>query len=66
MLETNKNLASLINEIDSMRQLQHPNICKMHGLFEDEKFLYIVLDYCEAGDMFQRICYKDKISEYDT
>ena len=65
MLESNRNLASLINEIDSMRGLSHPNICKMHGLYEDTEHIYIVLDYCKAEDMFQRILYKDKISEHD-
>ena len=52
MEESNRNLASLINEIDSMRRLRHPNICKMHGIFEDEEHVYIVLDYCPAEDMF--------------
>ena len=52
MLESNRNLASLINEIDSMRGLHHPHICRMHGLYEDSEYIYIVLDYCPAEDMF--------------
>ena len=62
MLDNYQNLASLINEIDSMRGLHHPNICKMHGLFEDVEFIYIILDYCQEEDMFQRVLIKDKIS----
>ena len=27
-----------------MKQIDHPNIVKLHNIFEDEKYLYIVME----------------------
>jgi len=43
----------LANEISAGQRLHHPNIIQMHGYFEDDDFMYLVLDYYEEScDLF--------------
>ena len=34
-----------------MKQVQHPNIVKMHDIFEDEKYVYIVMEMLSGGEV---------------
>lgn len=38
-------------EISLLHSLDHPNIVTCFGSFEDKKYLYIILEYCEKGDL---------------
>lgn len=40
---------AMLNEIDLMRALDHPNIMKLHEVFETENSLYLILDLLEGG-----------------
>ncbi|XP_004297821.1 PREDICTED: phosphoenolpyruvate carboxylase kinase 1-like [Fragaria vesca subsp. vesca] len=33
----------------------HPNVIGLHGLYEDEDHLHMVLDMCDAPDLFRRV-----------
>lgn len=39
-------------EISIMRVLDHPNIIQLYEIYEDEKYLSLVLEYCSGGDLF--------------
>lgn len=45
----------LFNEINNLKDLDHPNILKMYEFFEDEKRYYIVTDICKGGELFDEI-----------
>ena len=49
-LETKK---LLTNEVSLLQQLNHPNVIKCFGSFwdSDSSHLYIVLEYCDSGDL---------------
>jgi len=40
------------NTLDTIINLDHPNVIKIYEIFEDENHLYIVEEYCECGDLF--------------
>lgn len=42
-------------EIDIMRELDHPHIIKLFEVFEDSRFVYLVMELCEGGELFDRI-----------
>ena len=53
------------NEINVLKDLDHPNILKMYEFFEDEKRYYIVTDICKGGELFDEIVARGKFSERD-
>jgi len=44
-----KGKEALLNEVDLMRALDHPNVMKLHEVFETENSLYFILDLLEGG-----------------
>lgn len=42
-------------EIDIMKELDHPNIIKLFEVFEDARFVYLVMELCEGGELFDKI-----------
>ena len=42
---------------------EHPNIITYHQVFEDVEHLYIVMNYCGGGELFDRISRDQKFSE---
>jgi len=46
----------LREEIDIMRLLDHPHIVRLSETFEDKCWVYIVMELCEGGELFQQIC----------
>jgi len=59
--------SQLRNEITLMRDFEHPNIIKFSDVFEDDKAVYIVMECCSGGELFDRIKAKptSKYSEID-
>lgn len=43
------------NEIDMLRQLNHPNITRYVDHFDDRGSLYIVMEYANGGDLYVKI-----------
>lgn len=51
-------------EIPSLRLCQgHPNIVKIHEVYQDGLHLYLVLEYLQGGELFDRIRQKKKFTE---
>jgi calcium-dependent protein kinase len=42
-------------EIALMKALDHPSIVKLHETFEDPKYLYLVMDLCEGGELYDAV-----------
>lgn len=42
-------------EIAIMKTMDHPNIIKLFESFEDARYIYLVLELCSGGDLFDRI-----------
>lgn len=57
--------ATMLNEINTLRSLDHPNIVKIFEYFEDEKRFYIVTEHIQGGELFDEIIAKGKFNERD-
>jgi calcium-dependent protein kinase len=55
------------SEINILSKLDHPNIVKYFGTFEDDFYLHIMMEYLQGHDLFKIITLKDytKIEEKD-
>jgi len=50
-----KNLDRFKQEIQIMKIMDHPNILKLYESFEDHRNIYLVLELCLGGELFDRI-----------
>ncbi|CAL1271388.1 unnamed protein product [Larinioides sclopetarius] len=50
-------------EIEALKVLNHPNICKLYQVIETEKNYFIVLEYCPGGELFDYIIERDRVTE---
>ncbi|TRZ14803.1 hypothetical protein HGM15179_012298 [Zosterops borbonicus] len=50
-------------EIDAMKDLSHQHICRLYHVIETPKKIFMVLEYCPGGELFDYIISKDHLSE---
>lgn len=54
---------NLVLEVRIMKELDHPNICRLFETYDHDRFMFFVLEYCEGGDLFDRIMVSGKLTE---
>lgn len=52
-------------EVGVLSEISHANIIDMYGFFEESKNYYIVTEYMQGGELFDRIVKKEYYSEKD-
>ncbi|XP_062857952.1 serine/threonine-protein kinase Nek1 isoform X2 [Trichomycterus rosablanca] len=52
---SNKERRESRKEVAVLANMSHPNIVQYKASFEESGCLYIVMDYCEGGDLFKKI-----------
>ena len=55
---------SLFEEINILRNLEHPNIMKIFEYFIDDKNIYIISEFCDQGDLLGKINKLSYMSEF--
>jgi len=50
-----KNIERFKQEIAIMKMMDHPNIIKLYESFEDHRNIYLVMELCLGGELFDRI-----------
>lgn len=43
------------DEVSILTKLDHPNIVKYYETYDDLKYMYLVMEYCPGGELFERI-----------
>jgi len=56
-------ISDLQKEIAVMKELDHPNICKLLATFEEGRNMYFIMELCEGGEVFDRIIETGFITE---
>ncbi|CAL1714656.1 unnamed protein product [Somion occarium] len=54
-------LRDLEREIVVMKLIEHPNIMRLHDVWETSSDLYLILEYVEGGELFDYLCEKGKL-----
>jgi calcium-dependent protein kinase len=50
-----ESLETLMGEINILKQLDHPHIVKIYEFYQDKVNLYLVTEYIEGGELFDKI-----------
>ena len=58
-----RNQVRMESEINLMKVTDHPHIIKMYDLFEDTLNIYLVMELCTGGELFDFIVRKKHLSE---
>lgn len=58
-------LPRVYTEIRILRRLRHPNIAQLYEVFETSTNIYIVLELCSGGELFDYIVSKSKLDEVE-
>uniref|UniRef100_A0A3Q2Z912 Maternal embryonic leucine zipper kinase n=1 Tax=Kryptolebias marmoratus TaxID=37003 RepID=A0A3Q2Z912_KRYMA len=53
-------------EIEAMKNLSHQHICRLYHVIETSSQIFMVLEYCPGGELFDYIIAKDRLSEQET
>lgn len=51
------------NEISIHSRLRHPNLLSILGCFQDDEYVYIVLEICQGGDLYKYLRRHGTLSE---
>ena len=50
-------------EINAMKDLRHQHICQLMQVIETDEKIFMILEYCPGGELFDYIVAKDRLSE---
>ena len=62
-IKTKEDLTRIQREIKILSMLEHPNIIKTYTISETPKKYYIIMEYCEGGELFDYIVEKERLEE---
>ena len=48
-------LDAIQEEVAILTRLDHPNIVKYYETYVDEKYIYLVMEYIDGGELFDKI-----------
>jgi len=58
-------LKCLTREIDIMRKINHPNVLRLYEVYEDEKYVIMVMELVDGGELFYKIVDRGSYNESD-
>lgn len=57
------NQAIFVREVGLLQNIQHDNIIQYFDVYEDDHFLYVVMELCRGGEVFAKIIELKRFSE---
>lgn len=59
---TEEDIEALTTEVAILKQMNHPNIMNLHDFYTEAHYYYLVTEYMEGGELFDRIV--EKVGEH--
>lgn len=60
-----RGIGMLKRELEILQLVDHPNIVKLYEIFEDSKYIHIVMEICTGGDLFDYLINKRTLTEQE-
>ena len=58
-----KLLKQLNNEIEILKACNHENIIDLHAVFEEDGYIFLLMELCREGSLFQKLKKENRFSE---
>ena len=62
-IKAKEDLIRIKREFKILSMMDHPNIIKTYKISENSKNYYIIMEYCDGGELFNYIVEKEKLDE---
>ncbi len=49
------NLKQFNEEVKILKKIDHPNVIRLHEVYEDKNDIYLIMEECNGGSLFERI-----------
>ena len=49
---SSNDLKHVMREVDLLRKVDHPNIVEYFETYDDKQYLYLVMELCTGGELF--------------
>lgn len=59
-----EDMAEMLNEIDIMRELDHPNILQLFDVYHGKRKIWLLMELCTGGDLAERKLKLNSVSSY--
>jgi calcium-dependent protein kinase len=61
-----KNYSRFVNEVYSLKTLDHPNIIKIFEFYESDEEVHLIMEYCSGGELFEYLLNQKVLNERKT
>ena len=65
-IKNKRDINRIEREISMVKIINHPNIAEVFDIIEDEERFYILMEYCENGELFNLILERHNLSEEES
>jgi BR serine/threonine kinase len=55
-------LMKVEREITIMKLIEHPNVLRLYDVYENKKYLYLVLEHVSGGELFDYLVKKSRLT----
>ena len=62
-IEKKKQEKRILIEKEILKEIQHPFLVRMHSSFQNEKKLFLLLEYCPGGELFGLLSKRKRLTE---
>lgn len=59
----NDQLHLLQRELSLLMMVNHPNIVKLYEVYEDDRYIYMVMEHCAGGELFEQLMERQRYTE---
>lgn len=60
-----RKLELLRRELDILKAVDHPNIIRLFEVYEDKKYMHLVMEHCKGGDLLDHFLKKGQLQEQE-
>ncbi|CAD8141750.1 unnamed protein product [Paramecium pentaurelia] len=53
----------LLEETNILMDIDHPNIVKLYEMYQDDNSYYLISEYCDGGELFEKIKFVQTLTE---